>query len=438
MRTEFITWFFSIATLTIFFSITIPVDSQCLEDQKSLLLQLKSSLEFDPDSSVKLMNWAGTEDCCQWNGVTCNRFGRVIGLDLNTDSISGGLNDSSSLFGLEFLEKLDLANNSFNRTEIPSSFGGLTNLRFTGTIPQCLVDKVTATLSVLNLQNNSLTGNIMGAFPEGCTLRTLELNGNKLEGEIPNSLANCANAEVLNFGTNNINGNFPCFLANLSELRILVLRSNKFYGNIGCQGIHNYLWPKLQIIDLALNNFSGILPPNFFSQRKAMMDGVHSKCLEDQKFYVASIEEEPQVRFKFLCQVGKLASNQQLLSVEWRDLSELHVLVLRSNNCILPPKFFSQRKAMMDGGNAQSNLNHLRFETSRNIYKDSVTVVIKGSKMKMVKILTIFTTIDFSNNRFKGEIPDIVRDLKALYVLNLSHNALIGSIPSSLGNLSKH
>ncbi|KAE9445962.1 hypothetical protein C3L33_22148, partial [Rhododendron williamsianum] len=130
MRTEFITWFFSIATLTIFFSITIPVHSQCLEDQKSLLLQLKSSLEFDPDSSVKLVNWAGTDDCCQWNGVTCNRFGRVIGLDLNTESISGGLNDSSSLFRLKFLEKLDLASNSFNFAEIPSSFGGLTNLRY--------------------------------------------------------------------------------------------------------------------------------------------------------------------------------------------------------------------------------------------------------------------------------------------------------------------
>ncbi|KAF7144148.1 hypothetical protein RHSIM_Rhsim05G0220900 [Rhododendron simsii] len=285
MRIEFITWFFSIATLTIFFSITIPVHSQCLEDQKSLLLQLKSSLEFDPDSSVKLVNWTGTDDCCQWNGVTCNRFGRVIGLDLNTDSISGGLNDSSSLFGLKFLEKLDLANNSFNFAEIPSNKG-------------------TATLGVLNLRNNSLTGNIMGAFPEGCTLRTLELNGNKLEGEIPNSLANCANAEVLNFGANNINGNFPCFLVNLSELCILVLRSNKFHGNIGCPGIHNYLWPKLQIIDLALNNFNGILPPNFFLQRKAMMDG----------------------------------------------------------------------------GNRQPNANHLRFDFSQNIYyQDSVTVVNKGN-----------------------------------------------------------
>ncbi|XP_058214631.1 receptor-like protein 19 [Rhododendron vialii] len=236
----------------------------------------------------------------------------------------------------------------------------LSNNRLSGTIPQCLIDTGTATLSVLNLQNNNLTGNITGTFPEGCTLRTLELNANNLEGEVPNSLANCANTEVLNLGTNYINGNFPYFLANLSELRILVLRSNKFHGNIGCRD--NYLWLKLQIIDLALNNFSGILPPNFFSQRKAIMDG----------------------------------------------------------------------------GNRQPNANHLRFDFSQIIYyQNSVTVTIKGLEMKLEKILTIYTIIDFSNNCFKGKIPDTVGDMKSLYALNLSRNALTGSIPSSLENLTQ-
>ncbi|KAI8557088.1 hypothetical protein RHMOL_Rhmol05G0307500 [Rhododendron molle] len=149
----------------------------------------------------------------------------------------------------------------------------LSNNRFTSTIPQCLIYKCTATLGILNLRNNNLTGNIMGTFLEDCALRTLDLSENLLEGYVPKSLANCANAEVLNLGTNNMNGNFRCFLANLSELHVLVLRSNKFHGNIRCQEIHNYIWPKLQTIDLALNNLNGILPPKFFSQRKAMMDG---------------------------------------------------------------------------------------------------------------------------------------------------------------------
>ncbi|KAI8556183.1 hypothetical protein RHMOL_Rhmol05G0232200 [Rhododendron molle] len=92
---------------------------------------------------------------------------------------------------------------------------------------------------------------------------------------------------------------------------------------------------------------------------------------------------------------------------------------------------------MMDGGNAQPDLNQLRFETPRGgYYEDSVIVINKGLKMELVKILAIFTAIDFSNNCFKGKIPDTLGDLKSLIVLNLSHNALTGSIPSSLGNLS--
>ncbi|KAF7147032.1 hypothetical protein RHSIM_Rhsim03G0030400 [Rhododendron simsii] len=238
---------------------------------------------------------------------------------------------------------------------------GPDNLWFTGTIPRCLIDKVTTTAGVLNLENNQLTGTLPETFPEGCALRTLGLNGNWLEGHVPKSLANCANVEVLNLGTNKINGNFPCFLANLSSLRVLVLRSNKLHGNIRCKGIHN-MWPKLQIIDLALNNFSGTLPPQFFSQRKAMMDGAR-------------------------------------------------------------------------GANAQ----HLRYVVPMfgNYYDDSIIVINKGMEMKLVKILTIFTAIDFSNNNFEGVIPDTVGDLKFLYVLNLSHNAFTGSIPSSLGNLTQ-
>ena len=55
--------------------------------------------------------------------------------------------------------------------------------------------------------------------------------------------------------------------------------------------------------------------------------------------------------------------------------------------------------------------------------------------MEFVKILTIFTSIDLSNNGFHGEIPDLVGTLKDLIVLNLSSNNFIGRIPSSLGNL---
>ncbi|MCH89435.1 verticillium wilt resistance-like protein, partial [Trifolium medium] len=70
-------------------------------------------------------------------------------------------------------------------------------------------------------------------------------------------------------------------------------------------------------------------------------------------------------------------------------------------------------------------------------YQDSVTVSIKGQQVKLVKILTIFTTIDFSSNYFEGPIPEVLMDFKAIHVLNFSNNALSGEIPPTIGNLKQ-
>ena len=68
-------------------------------------------------------------------------------------------------------------------------------------------------------------------------------------------------------------------------------------------------------------------------------------------------------------------------------------------------------------------------------YQDSVMVVWKGQELKLERILTIFTTIDLSCNRFHGQIPKVLGTLQFLRELNLSHNSLSGYIPSLLGNL---
>ncbi|BFG36456.1 hypothetical protein CerSpe_227300 [Prunus speciosa] len=55
--------------------------------------------------------------------------------------------------------------------------------------------------------------------------------------------------------------------------------------------------------------------------------------------------------------------------------------------------------------------------------------------MDLVKILSIFTLIDFSSNNFSGPIPKEMGEFKSLHVLNLSGNAFTGEIPSSFGNM---
>ncbi|KAK2656177.1 hypothetical protein Ddye_009229 [Dipteronia dyeriana] len=237
----------------------------------------------------------------------------------------------------------------------------LSNNNLSGMVPTCLTERI-QTLGVLNLRGNNLKGSIPGKFPGNCGLQTLDFNGNQLEGMVPKSLANCTMLEVLDLGNNQINDSFPCWLKNVSSLRVLVLRSNHFYGTIDCPEV-NGSWPRLQIVDLASNNFSGNLP---------------GECL-----------------------------------TTWQAM-------------------------MVDEDEAQSNFKHLRFEflrLSQLYYQDAVTVTFKGLEMELVKILTIFTSIDLSNNHFQGPIPGEMGNFKSLYLLNLSHNALTGPIPSTIGDL---
>ncbi|CAL5390297.1 unnamed protein product [Camellia sinensis] len=238
---------------------------------------------------------------------------------------------------LSSLQVLDLSNNSFS-----------------GLIPQCL-GNLSNSLSVLNLGINSFSGTFIATFTKGNLLRNLNLNGNQIEGQVPRSLLNCKYLEVLDLGKNKINDTFPHWLETLTELQVLVLRFNMFHGHIGASKIKGkYPFPKLRIIDISCNEFTGLLPTNYFKQFGAMMN----------------IDEH--VKLKYMGQ---------------------------------------------------------------QYYQDSVVVVIKGYEIQFSRILTVFSIIDFSRNKFQGEIPKSIGRLNSLRGLNLSHNNLEGHIPTSLGNL---
>ncbi|KAJ8898949.1 hypothetical protein K2173_008449 [Erythroxylum novogranatense] len=265
----------------------------------------------------------------------------AIFFSASNNSLTGGVPES--MCSAISLQVLDLSNNKLN-----------------GTIPRCII-QMRETLGVLNLRRNSLTGSIPDELRGSCELRTLDLSWNQLEGKVPKLLDNCTTLEVLDLGNNQINDAFPCFLKSISSLCVLVLRKNRCFGNVGCPNM-NTSWRKLQIVDLAFNNFGGILPYKFLTTWEAMK------------------------------------------------------------------------------GNVNDTYDHLNFKPfllSQLYYQDSVTVTSKSLQMDLVKILTVFTSVDFSSNYFEGPIPEVIGQFEGLHVLNLSNNALNGSIPSTLGNLSQ-
>ncbi|XP_031286472.1 receptor-like protein 9DC3 [Pistacia vera] len=98
----------------------------------------------------------------------------------------------------------------------------------------------------------------------------------------------------------------------------------------------------------------------------------------------------------------------------------------------LPANYFENLNAMKDVGEAKRKLQYMR----ESYCQDSITVTMKGLQFELVKIISTFTTIDFSNNNFHREIPEVIGELHSLLHLNLSLNKLIGCIPPSLGNLN--
>ena len=148
MRISLLSWLSLIPLCSLFLSFLVfAVSGQCLGKQQSLLLDLKNGLKFNSTLSTKLVYWNESTDCCSWEGVTCSE-GRIVGLNLDSESIYGGLDNSSSLFHLQYLQNL----------RIPPEFGNLTNL------------------SYLNLSNSGFSGPVPTQISRLTRLVTLDLS----------------------------------------------------------------------------------------------------------------------------------------------------------------------------------------------------------------------------------------------------------------------
>lgn len=112
--------FFTVLVVFLISSNSSTVYGHCLGDQKALLLKLKNDLTFDSSMSAKLVRWDQNTDCCQWPGVSCDREGHVLVLELDNETISSGVDSTTSLFDLQYLEKLNLAYNLLDAVQIPT------------------------------------------------------------------------------------------------------------------------------------------------------------------------------------------------------------------------------------------------------------------------------------------------------------------------------
>ena len=374
--------------------------------------------DTDGDNWTNNRNWLSNAPLDSWHGVTTDRNGRVVELDLSENELNGTI--PSELGSLTNLEGLKLSQNQL-RGVIPPELGSLTNLevldlyenRLSGPIPPELGNL--SNLEALALSKNNLRGTIPSDLAKLNNLRWLFLWGNQLNGSIPSELGRLTNLEWLYLSENRLSGTIPTELGNLINLERLFLWGNQLSGTIPSE--LGYL-TDLTILALSDNRLSGAIPPELGNLINLEALGLWGNELS------GTVPPELE-NLSGLTQLY-LADNRLggCLPEIWRDIedSDLDEIGLQ---------FCSDRDVLVtlyeatDGDNWLENENWLSNRTLGDWY--GVTVDDSGRVI----------ALNLSENELSGTIPPELGNLTKLEVLGLAVNQLRGTIPLELVNLSR-
>ncbi|XP_062153782.1 receptor-like protein 35 [Alnus glutinosa] len=342
---------------------------------------------------------------------------RLAFLKLNNNRLSGPL----LTFGPTTLQYLDLSNNLFTSFGQHPTFLPWTHLKFLdlrsnslkGSLPILPINT-----SHFYISNNSLTGNIPELFCNLRSLEVLDLASNNLSGSLPRCSGNFGDSLlILDLQRNKFEGSIPKNWIKGGQLKIIKFSQNKFQGNLPRSLAKCTM---LKVIDLSDNQFNGGFP--FWLGR---LPNLEVLILRSNKFNGSM--GTVQTYFKFpRIRIFDISNNNFMGMLPLRLLENWKARQIE-NVGLLPYIYEDPSTKIQTSGGGYTYYS--------KTYTYSMNLTNKGMNMFYEKVLELFIAIDFSSNKFVGEVPKSIENLKGVQLLNLSNNYLNGPIPPSLGNL---
>ena len=231
-----------------------------LATERAALIDLYNST--NGDNWTNNTNWCSDLPVGEWYGVSTDGQGRVIGLNLKNNLLSGSISESfRCLSGLKVINFIgnDLYGTILDKIDgmiyMKSLFLRMNN--FSGVIPESIRDL--KNLEQFSLSDNNFTGTIPEGVCELISLKTFELAGNTFSGFIPKNIGKLNKLRTLNLCRNNFSGTIPESIGDLKELVNIFLQQNSFTGAIpeNICDLHN-----LEIINAERNYLTGNIPQN--------------------------------------------------------------------------------------------------------------------------------------------------------------------------------
>ncbi|PHT67946.1 hypothetical protein T459_27433 [Capsicum annuum] len=455
-------WFLVLLTLT-----TICKSKSCHPNDLKGLQDFKAGIRSD--TSGRLSKWKN-QDCCKWEGISCNEAGRVASIILPGLYTSDGVPVQSTMVGelspsitlIDFLEVIDIGELGGLTGKIPTSIGlHLPHLRklnflgnqFTGALPEsiCKLSK----LEEMYLQENVFSGFVPSCIGGVKNLRRVDVHSNKLSGVIPESITRLTNLESLCLQDNFFTGIIPENIGNLQELKELDLSKNSLTGIIPRSIVK---LNSISILYLNANQLEGEIPPSKPGQLSSLsfirlQNNRLSGMIPSSIGYLTSLQRlsltNNQLKGSIPSSLGNMKSLTQLylsnnqlsgqLPRSLGGLSELLLLSISHNMIEGPlPGEISSLSNLQSLDLSFNNLNMSTIPKWLMQLPSLSRIYLEGCEIHGEipdYIAKSLLELDLSANHLSGRIPAWIGSLSRLYSLNLSKNKLVSEIPSTFTNL---